>query len=334
MTINISIPEHAIRHDFSLDGSIYGLRKGVAGPATWTRPMGGWLMTYGKLHEDGTVTETVDREGHVVEAARELGHIDWKPYLKGSRWNDTHDENVIVGLRTHLSFHDATSSLAKAHGKVGFWTEGRLFDRTDSKSWEGLGRVPTPHEFDRADFFFNLSGLLKGSPRPLGLSAHGVMALSECKTRIVYCQVAQAAVCQLPMNPDATFEQMIKAVRPVQYDSPLKILRKGMATRGPCGRCSCEAGACDKLRKAIHSGNLGGVVPEDLESGISSPEIDADADAEDDDESTDQSITDRLIDNIQRRFEVPRGQAIRWVRDYIARERANQGEGQNVPENQ
>lgn len=220
------------------------LRKG-AGEDVPTRPMGGWLATYGKIDSTGAVVPTVDRENQVFEAAGKLGAIDWSPYVEHGRWNDTHDEQVIVGLPDSLDFHDAASAFAQSHGKVGFWTTGHLFDRAAPQSWAGLDRQPTEQEFARADRFWALALALQGLPRQLGLSAHGGMVLSPCRTRIILARVEHAAVCDVPMNPDATLEPMRLGA-----GFPLETLRKGRIGTAPCGRCTCPAGACDGLRLA------------------------------------------------------------------------------------
>ncbi len=288
---------------FTVQGDVWPLdsmRKGTA----YSRAMGGWLMTYGKIGPDGGIIPTVDREGHVVDAARELGHINWQNYVKAGRWNDTHDEGTIVGLPDSLEFHDGTTELAKAHRKVGFWTVGHLFDRADSRSWTGLtddageAREPTPAELSRADHFWNLAHLLKGTPRPLGLSAHGRMALSACKHRIIYAEVDQAAVCELPMNPDATVEPMQLAAP----GTPLDILRKGMDTGDRCQRCSCPAGSCARLAKAVTSGTL--QVPEDFEGARVSELI-----------PTSEALA-RLVRLIMAQFHVSESDAKRWIRDF------------------
>jgi len=271
-------------------------------------------MTYGKIGPDGGIVPTIDRDGQTVEAAKELGHIDWRTYVKGGVWNDTHDEAVIVGLPSTLEFHDGTTPLSKAHGKLGFWTTGRLFNRTDPSSWSGLtdgngnARTPTPHELDRADHFWKLASMLKGIPRPLGLSAHGRMALSECRTRIVYAEVDAAAVCELPVNPDATLEPMAMAVK----GTPLEILRKGMITRGRCGRCTCPEGACLRLLKAVHAGNAAtrAVVPEDLEGATDDGKLVA---------TTAGERLSQLVQAVQSQFKVDKATARRWVREYLDR---------------
>ena len=245
-------------HDFYLPGEVVPLLKSQVqarvGGHYPTRPMAGWLMTYAKLAADGSLVETVDRDRHVVEAARELGKIDWQPYVKGGFWNDTHDEQTIVGVPTLLEFHDQHTELAKAHRKVGFFTAGHLFDRKDPSSWMlYTDRVPTERELDASDRFWTIATMLKGMVRPLGLSAHGKMALSPCRSRIIWCQVSQAAVCELPKNPDATLEPMELAVRGAQL--PIELLRKGMVGRRACGACSCPPWACEGLlRKSGEDG--------------------------------------------------------------------------------
>jgi hypothetical protein len=125
---------------FKLAGDLWplqDLRK--AGATAWapTRPLGGWLCTYGHVGPDGGVVPTRDRDGHVFEAARQLGAIDFERYIDRGTWNDTHTPTA-VGLPDSLEFHDGTTPLSKAHLKVGFWTTGHLFDRVDPKSWTGL----------------------------------------------------------------------------------------------------------------------------------------------------------------------------------------------------
>ncbi len=206
--------------------------------AVRSRPMGGWLMTYGKLGPDGGIVPTVDRDDHIFEAASELGKIDWTPYVNNGVWNDTHTP-LAVGIPWSLEFHDGTTALSQAHRKVGFWTTGWLFDRRDPESWRGLvdeagaPRRPTREEFDRADHFYECAQSLSGTPRPIGFSAEGDMMVSPCRTRIVWARVRKASICELPRNPDSTTELLVQG-------SPLEGLRKGMMARPPCGRCSCR----------------------------------------------------------------------------------------------
>jgi hypothetical protein len=301
--------EHVRR--FRLVGEVvplHGLRKAASAGWQPTRPLGGWLMTYGKIGPDGGIVPTVDREGHIVEAARELGHIDWSGYMRKGTWNDTHDEGCIVGMPTSLEFHDADTELAKAHRKVGFWTTGHLFDRDDPQSWAGLTdgggnpRRPTEHELARADHFWRLGMLLKGLPRPLGFSAHGRMALSSCRRRIIYCEVDAAAVCEVPQNPDATAE-LLKAVRFEVEGSPLEFLRPGMIGADPprsCGRCSCAPGSCEGLlRKGRGSSFItdtpSTVAPEAVD--VPAPGGDATGDGD-----TERATIRRAIDVLVRRF--------------------------------
>jgi len=276
-------------HQFVIEGVIVPLRKSAALEDDYvpSRPMGGWLMTYGKLGQDGKVVPTRDREGHIVEAAREVGHIDWDDYRKGGRWNDTHDENVIIGLPSVLEFHGPESPMAKSHGKIGFWTEGHLFDRRDPRSWAGLtdmqgkARSPTPRELERADHFHNLATLLKGTPRPLGLSAHGKMMVTP-DGRIVWARVPQAAVCELPMNPDATFE----------------VLAKGMADGIPLHEI---------LEKSVNAGTIAAAVPQDLEGGEQHDAASAGID------------TERLIVYLMDHYFLSRPDAVKWIRNFLTR---------------
>ncbi len=236
----MTVAPHIVElYDTPSRGGVVSLLKaagGSEGVHVPTRALGGWVMTYAKLGPNGELIETVDRERQTIDAARELGRIDWEPYIKAGRWNDTHDENTLVGLPTVLEYHDATSDLAKAHGKVGFWTAGHLWDRNDPQSWAAYG-VPRPsdHELDAADRFWRLAQMLKGLPRPLGFSAHGQMRLSRDGRRVTWCQVTQAAVCQLPMNPDATAEilELAKAVRNHDAAWPLAKADRGASIPNP-----------------------------------------------------------------------------------------------------
>jgi hypothetical protein len=214
-----------------------------------TRPLGGWLITYGKLDANGSVTPTRDRDGQTFDAAETVGRIDWSDYLAKGVWNDTHagmitgadgkktydaSLDIPVGLPTMLEYHGADSALAKSHGKVGFWTEGALFDREDPRSWLGLGREPTEREFARADRMWQVATLLKGAPRGLGFSAEGKMLLSPCGSRILWAKVQRAAVCEVPVNPDAT--AMILAVTGAR-------ITPEMVGADPCADCRCPPGA-------------------------------------------------------------------------------------------
>jgi len=318
------IPDATIEH-FTIFGSVLPLRslaKSVGARSRHTRPMGGWLMTYGKIGPQGGVVPTIDRDGHRADVASQLGLIDWSKYEKGGVWNDTHNESVAVGLPVAggLEFHDATTKLAKAHGKVGFWTAGRLFDRDSPASWDGLtnakgsARRPTEHEFARADHFWSLAHLLKGTPRGLGLSAHGLMALSPCGKRIIFAQVSAAAVCELPKNPDATLDVMEKGT------SPLEILTKSQRRRmvgvPECGRCTCPPGACEGIRlaKADASGAsqygtaaaTGAHVPEDLEGQDQDPQ------------NTSSTRVKEVVGRIMKKYGVTEAIAKQWLRQLMA----------------
>lgn len=278
---------------------IVGMRKGAGGYVP-RRQLGGWLMTYGKVAPDGSVVPTVDRDDQVMEAARELGHIDWQSYLAKGAWNDTHDEGVIVGHPTGLEFHDGSTELSKASRKVGFWTEGHLWDPEDARSWTAFGcSTPSPRELERADHFWHLATMLKGSPRPLGFSAHGLMALSPCGKRIIKCKVTQAAICELPKNPDATID-LVKG-------SPLELMRKGIVTRSdrPCGRCSCPAGACEGLLKGTSTSTISSIAPQDLEGA-----------------NTDNAARKmrKLVQAVAARYGIEESDALDWVRRYFLRE--------------
>lgn len=261
-----------------------------------TRPLAGWAMTYAQIASDGSLVETNDRDGQVMQAARGLGAVDWSAYIEHGLWNDTH-KPVFVGVPTFLDYcgqrQDGTlHPLAKAHRKVGFYTAGHLFDRADPQSWTRYAPArphdqngfdvrdgdpqltPTDEELDRADHFWHVASLLKGSGRPLGFSAQGTMLMSPCKTRIIAAAVSQEAVCELPVNPDCTAEvtdqRLLKgAGTPI---SALMKARRGFTDR-PCGRCDCpDKGECGlylggralPFGKAT-SAQLAGVKPQSLE---------------------------------------------------------------------
>ena len=232
-------------------GEVLPLAKAAADGFRPTRPLGGWLATYGKIGPNGGVIPTTDRQGHIFEAARAIGLIDFSDYLAKGRWNDTHigytEETkhlpkVFVGLPTGLEFHGEHTQLAKAHKKVGFWTEGHLFDRTDPRSWTMFGDYePTSADLARADYFWGLATMLKGMPRPLGFSAQGKLLLSPCKKRIIWAKIEHNAVCEVPQNPDASALPLHLAVPEGSFVLP------EMVGAIPCADCRCPAGARCKL---------------------------------------------------------------------------------------
>lgn len=302
-------------HPFRLDGTIEvgdaGMFKAV-GAARPTRPLNGWLTTFGHIGPSGGVIPTVDRDDQVMDAARELGHIDWTHYLSKGAWNDTHNETVIVGRSLGVEFHDGRTPLSKAYGnRIGFWTRGVLFDRADPASF-GPFR-PSAASLDRSDHFWQLATLLKsaGVPRTLGLSAHGRMAMSPCKKRILWAEITQAAVCETPVNPAATLE-LAKG----SDESILGLaLRKGGAGRisdeSPCKTCSCPPGGCQLVRvnKAVVASSITAVVPQDLE-GVTNAAVSLD------DDSTREQVLRRLM----QRYSLDRATAEKWLRAYIARQ--------------
>lgn len=310
---------------FKLVGDVWPLSTmAKAAEADWrpSRPFGGWLCTYGKVGPDGGIVPTVDRDGHTFEAARQLGHIDWNRYINGGVWNDTHTP-TLVGLPDTLEFHDGTTALSKAHGKVGFWTTGHLFDRQDPKSWTGLvddrkqPRRPTEFEFQRADYFWELAHLLKGTPRPLGLSADGVMALSPCRKRVLWARMDAAAVCETPVNPDATVEPMVYAV------IGRALVGQDQDPR-PCGRCSCPPGGCRVLRKASvgkvqgpGDGTASGtVIPQYADAGKVQTALGSPVEKllrEKD------GLRERVLQLIQAEYLMSPADAEEWLRDYLAR---------------
>lgn len=217
------------------------MAKGTASDGPRLRRMAGWVTVYGTLGPDGGIVPTVDREGQVFEAARQLGLIDWTGYLTKGRgvWNYAHT-NVRVGLPSSLEFHDGATALSQTHRKVGFWGAGHLFDAEEPQSWAGLSAMPSREEFERADYLWTLGTRLQKGPRPLAFSVEGTMRLSPCRSRILSAAVERCAVLEYPHNPDATVEAMAKGVR-------FEFLRRGMLGRRPCGKCSCPPGSCDVM---------------------------------------------------------------------------------------
>lgn len=310
--VHVSAPA-PLRLRFGFDGAIAPLVEPMAkavGGTVWrpTRPLGGWVATYGQLQADGSVRETQDRQGHVFEAARTVGQIDFDPYLKRGLWNDTHSP-VVVGKPTSLEHHDGRTELSKAHRKVGWWTEGHLWDRSDPRSWTLFGDYePTTTDLDRADHFWRLATMLKGVPRPLGFSAEGDMLLSPCRRRIIWAEVRKNAVCELPQNPDAVAVPLRLAT-----DHRLDL---GMLGASPCDTCTCPPGArcstrptlaeAQRLAKAEQA--AGDKMPAHVE-----PEPEGDDDLDED-----------MIDHLIRTYGVGREVAARYVRDFAAQQRAEQ----------
>lgn len=240
-----------------------------------TRPMGGWATTYGKVTSTGEVVPTVDRDEQIMECARAAGLIDWTGYLRQGRgfWNDTHrggrpgDRAFKVGIGTSLEFHGPSSALARAHGKMGWWTAGHLWDRNDPDSWRLYTTYqPTSADLDRADHFWGLAtNELALADRPLGFSVDGLMQLSPCKRRILKAWISELALAVGPRNADCTAEPLLKAALPSA--DPLLWLRPERvgveSLPAACRTCACPAGACGLVRKAAET-SPGVAVPRPL----------------------------------------------------------------------
>jgi len=293
---------------FRMDGALQAvtMHKAVGMPG---RRMEGWLTVFGHLGPGGGVIPVVDRDGQTMDAARELGHIDWTHYLSKGAWNDTHDESILVGRSTGVEFHDGTTDLSKAYGnRVGFWTTGLLFDREDEESWGDF--APSEQSFQRADHFWNLAKMLKGGdiPRPLGFSAHGDMAVSPCGSRILWARIKQAAVCEVPVNPASTAE-LAKGFG----DVLTLALRKGGKGRitddSPCKSCSCPPGGCQlvRVRKAVTAESVMPTVPEDLE-GVAHGDQARDVDT---------PLKERVITQLMKQYKLSREDAERFLADHI-----------------
>jgi hypothetical protein len=302
---------------FRLNGTVEPLLKGTTGPQGHrpARSLGGWLMVYALIGPTGGLQPVRDRDGHVMEAAKELGRIDWTEYLRKGTWNDHHNEDVVVGHGSNLEFHDETTPLAQSHRKVGFWTSGHLWDRADPASWElYTERRPSEVELQRADELWGLAQCLKGTPRPLGFSAHGMMRMSACGRRALAAQCDAAAICELPKNPATTAEPMMLAA--ALDESPLAWMRKGQVERhdSPCRSCTCPPGAaCLVLRKGLRNesriqiSDPRDIVPDDpaaapgagLEGLGAADKVEA------------------LIQMIQFQYFVSRADGVRWIANYL-----------------
>jgi hypothetical protein len=303
------LPPQAVR--FDMTGELTALRKGtVDGQWTPTRPVGGWLATWAKIGPNGGIVPTFDREDQWFEAAKALGQIDFSDYLQKGRLNDTHlwdeatNSGIMVGIPTALEYHDETTPLAKAHRKVGWWTEGHLFDRHDPESWTRHGVEPTAQDLDRSDYYWRLGHLLKGTPRALGISAHGKMLLSPCGKRIIWAKVQHAAVCEIPQNPDSLLYPLRMAVP----------ITRSMIGASPCESCACPPGACRDLRKAMTSGTMAAVVPEDLEQSPANHPTDSDTEIK----------VERLVSLLcERNPHATRSEVLGWVRSWLKAKTSN-----------
>jgi len=222
------------------------LAKGLGVEAPSARRLAGWVTTYGTIGPDGGIVPTVDRENQIMECASVMGLINWTTYLtKGvGVWNDAHSSRR-VGMPESLEFHDGTTDLSRAHGKVGFWTTGSLFDRANSASWVGLPDRPSDVEFERADYYWALGNELRKGPRTLAFSVEGTMTVSSCGHRIIRACVDEAAVLEYPYNPDSTAEVLAKGLS-------FEFLQKGMSIEPRCSCVDCS-GDSELLVKGIMS---------------------------------------------------------------------------------
>jgi hypothetical protein len=142
------------------------------------------------------------------------------------------------------------------------------------------------------------------------------MATSPCGRRIIYAEVPAAALCEVPMNPDATLEPLELARRNATIYG---LLRKGMVGRASCGSCRCPPGACEGLLKA---NNLAPTI-------LGKPEVDG--------PNLKPAANDRaavvadLVKLVAERFFVTPEVAKRWVAEFLLHpkenpDRPNQGD--------
>jgi hypothetical protein len=204
--------------------------------ASWTptRPLGGWLATSHEIMADGSLRPVSDREGQVFLASGSVDAVDLAPYIGWGLWNDEH-RPTFVGVPTFLEFCGPDHPLAREHGKVGLWTEGHLFDGDDPASWEQFakgrpadiwGAIPQPSaplrpteaELGRASMYWGLAKSIEALGRGIGFSAHGQSKVRN--NTIVGARITQAAVCSIPMNPQAT-AQPLALSRRLTLDTPL-----------------------------------------------------------------------------------------------------------------
>lgn len=280
------------------------------------RPLAGWLMVYGTLDARDNVVPLRDRQGHLHEVAKELGRIDWTPYMEKGAWIDNHrwlfpdgtpaphgvrpknGKRVHVGRAHTIEFHDGTTPLSKAHRKVGFFTTGELFDRNDPSSWAALGRAPTPEELARADHYWDLAHMLKGTPRPLAFSADGLMAVSKDRAKIMWARVDAAGVCEIPQHPATTAEPMTMSHRPSQVTphTPFEIMEMAVQHDSLMSTGPTTPRTEGELEVAA--------VQNDWQAVGGNPE---------------QHRLDLLIAQVAERFHTSRSTAKRWVRDYFKR---------------
>jgi hypothetical protein len=302
---------------FHIEGEVWAVHTEVMAKGAErrpTRPLAGWLMVYGTLGASNNVIPIRDRQGHTHDAARELGHIDWTPYIEKGSWIDNHrwvhpdgrlaewgdrpkdGRRVHVGRAHTLQFHDGSTDLSLQHRKVGYFTSGELYDPTDPRSWEGLGRVPTPYEFERSEHYWDLATMLKGTPRSLAFSADGVMALSRDKTQLMWARVGAAGVCEIPQHPATTAEPMElgvpSAIASASALSPLEVMEMALENddrlRGPAEQVLVRSHAQTPLDDVAGQRAMG------LEDRI-----------------------DHLTEMVMEQFKTDRATARRWVCSYL-----------------
>ena len=279
-------------------GTLSPLIKVTAGVEghTPTRSMAGWATVWAMIGGDGALIPVVDRDNQTMDCAAELAGIDWTVYLQRGRgfWNDTHkggqpgNRQIKLGIGRTLQFHDAASPFAQEHRKVGWWTEGHLWDRDDSDSWRlYTDYQPTALDLERADAFWKVARYLDGSGRPLGFSVDGRMRTSACGRRIIWARVDEIALALGPSNPACTVEPQAPLAKAVDMvGEGLSRLPAGLigAREAPaaCGACSCGPNACGLRRLAKSNAadvapmapeSAGGVVS--IAPAVLTPEADA-----------------------------------------------------------
>lgn len=145
-------------------------------------------------------TPSVDRQG---ESLVQKG-LDISDFVKHGWLNYDHDNTIILGYPTENTRID----------ERGLWVEGELFKG-----------VPM------ADRIWELAVALKKSnaPRRLGFSVEGKI-LERRGNQIIRAKIYNCALTPNPVNPEATWEAVVKSFRPDEDGNIVKALEVGYPT--------------------------------------------------------------------------------------------------------